>query len=81
MTGLGYGEVGGLMMKVTLWGVVAGELVLELEVELEDCDIFLVLAGLRWWVGGLELWIGCCGCRKSGGGYAVCLFGFLLEFG
>lgn len=27
--GVGYGEVGKLMMKVTLWGVLAGELMFE----------------------------------------------------
>lgn len=45
VTGLGYGEVGGLIIKVTLWGVVAGELL----AESEDCDIlFFSRVSLGW---------------------------------
>lgn len=36
MIGLGYGETGELMMNVTLSGVVAGELSVELEEEDEE---------------------------------------------
>ena len=49
------------MMKVTLWGVVAGELL----AELEDCDILVFVwfevvgwrsGAVDWWTDGLVGW-------------------------